>query len=220
MRTLVLNEIYLLRKYLLQIGGVLIAACILFFQMPHFLNSYFTIFPIIFVSVSLPQLSFTLEERGNTIAFLRSLPLSPRAIVGAKYLVAFTVNICFWLLLVFLSSAVPEIGISRVTISVVVLLASLLSAISYYAHFLLGVSAAKNASLVFIFATGAPLMLLDRNPDLLRAILESAAVRNFQSISGSLVGPVLALGVGAVILFISAQLASRVFTARDINQLP
>jgi ABC-type Na+ efflux pump permease subunit len=36
-----------------------------------------------------------LEEIGNTFAFLRSLPIRPREIVGAKYVVSVLVTLAF-----------------------------------------------------------------------------------------------------------------------------
>lgn len=95
MFNLAYKEFVQIRRHLLQIVVFLILTIVVFARTtPSFALGYLYVLPVVF-GMTLPQVIFEQEERGNTFAFLRALPIHPREIVAAKYLVAGLLNLAF-----------------------------------------------------------------------------------------------------------------------------
>lgn len=219
MWVLVQNEVKMLRNNLLQIFGVVIVAVIVFARTaPQFVSAYFTVFPVV-MGMTLPQMSFSQEERGRTFVFLRSLPVRPREIVAAKYFVSFLVTIVFWIMILVAMVALPDLKLTYSLASFVVAVSAILSAISYFQHFALGIKSAKIAMLTTFFAISAPVMLLGKNPKV-QAWLISRTVQQFYFWADTFTGNIFALMLGAIIMLISFWFSADLFTRRDVSRLP
>lgn len=216
---LVLSDLWMLRKYLLQIFGFVALAIIVFIRpAPHFIATYFTVFPVV-TAMTLPQISFTQEERSQTFVFLRSLPLSPRHIVAAKYIVAMFINILFWAAILAAQAFLPVLQLTYVHAGLIMLIACFLSSISYLQHFILGLKSAKTALLLTFFGLSALGMFIGQTP-VVKAWLQSSAAEQLFVSANNFAGSLIGALVGAVLLFISYQLSVLVFTRQDISKLP
>jgi ABC-type transport system involved in multi-copper enzyme maturation permease subunit len=82
------KEFVQLKATLLQVLGLMVVAVFVFGKVAEELvmSSLFAL-PVV-LSMTLPQMIFEQEERGNTFVFLRALPIRPSEIVAAKYLVS------------------------------------------------------------------------------------------------------------------------------------
>lgn len=219
MWVLVQNEFKMLRSSLLQIYGIVIASVVVFSRFaPQLVSSYFIVFPVV-MGVTLPQMSFTLEERAKTFILLRSLPVRPRDIVAAKYLVAYLVTALFWVMTLITRAALPTLGFTYGMAAYVLLISAVLSGISYYQHFALGVKSAKTALLVTFFVIGAPVAALSQNPAV-QAWLSSPAVQQLTFWADTIAGNLATLLLGAVAMLISYWFSASLFTRRDVSRLP
>lgn len=216
---LALNELKMLRAYLVQLFGFILLVMVVFLRSsPQFVTSYFTIFPII-MALTLPQVSFTQEERNKTFIFLRSLPLKPRDIVAAKYLVSFLITAVFWIFILMSSITFSAIQLSYAVATFVVVAASLSAAVSYFQHFLLGLKTAKVALMITFLAITVPLMLLSQNHSVQAWFTSESGTRTY-AMANTPLGSLVGLTVGAVLMFGSYHLSATVFTRRDISRLP
>lgn len=216
---LVVNEVKMLRNYLMQIFGFVALAVVVFVRTsPHFVTSYFTIFPII-LGMTLPQISFTQEERHKTFVFLRSLPLRPRDIVAAKYVVSFAITMLFGVLILIAMKMWPALKLSYAVLGFVLAIASFFAGVSYYQHFLLGLKSAKVALMITFFGLCAPVMFLSQSPAV-ETWVASDSVQRLYALANTLPGSLIGLGLGALLLLISYHMSVNVFTKQDISRLP
>ena len=216
---LVINELKMLRAYLMQIFGFILLVMVVFLRSsPQFVTSYFTIFPII-MAMTLPQISFTQEERNKTFVFLRSLPLRPQHIVAAKYIVSFLITTMFWALILIATNILPTLNLSYALAAFVIVVASLAAGVSYFQHFMLGLKSAKVVLLITFLAISAPLMLLSQNPSVQAWFASDSGARSY-AMANTILGSLAGLAVGAVLMLISYQMSATLFSRRDVSQLP
>lgn len=216
---LVVNELRSLRNYLLQMVGFITLATLVFIRSePQFVTSYFTIFPII-MAMMLPQISFTQEERANTFVFLRSLPLKPRDIVAAKYIVSGIVTLLFLSFIYVGRVALPSLNLTYSIATVVVIASCLLAGISYFQHFALGLKSAKTALLITFLAISGLITVVSQNATVQTWLTSNPAKQAF-SVIDSMAGNIAALLIGACIMYVSYRLSAALFTKRDVSQLP
>ncbi len=215
---LIVNELILLRGFLLQTFGVMFACLLIFSRLnPVFGTSYLTVFPVV-MSFTMAQQSFAREERGNTLAYLRSLPIKPSQIVAAKYAVPLIMVALFWLS-IWAGGAVmstPSLNVS--VANLIVLLTMIGFSLSYLFHFWLGIKGAQGAILASFFVFSLPSVLLMKNAEMQRwltRLLES----EFSRLASSLAGTGLALLVGGCIMAVSYTIAVRIFSSRDLSRL-
>lgn len=222
MWSLVYKEFVQIRTYLLQIFGFLTLAVIIFGRAtPAIMMSYLYVYPIV-AGMTLPQIVFGVEERGNTFTFLRALPIRPREIVAAKYLVTVGVTLVFALLLAVLGPMGSVSGTALMAaLSAVILISFALAAVSYFLHFWLGVKSARVALLFVTFAAAIPVMFLFRG----RSTGGTSAYLTMKlseigPLAGSPAGVAMASGLGLGILYISYLASAWLFTKRDLSRLP
>jgi len=220
MMNLVYKEFVQLRLYLLEIAGFMALAVIVFGKAnPDFAMSYVYVFPVV-LGLTLPQIVFGQEERGNTFAFLRSLPIRPSEIVAAKYLVSAVVTVVF-LALIGLAGAlrvVPLQGV-YVAVSAVGFASFALAGISFFAHFWLGQKQARVALLLITFTLAIPVMLLSRGGGSTAAIL-GAKLAWLEPLVTSPDGVCVALAAGLAVFSLSFVSSAWLFAKRDLSRLP
>lgn len=213
------NELRMLRSYFLQIFAFIAVAIVVFRSTaPQVVITYFTVFPIV-MAMTLPQISFTQEERGKTFVFLRSLPVKPASIVGAKYSVSLVVIVFFLCLMTVGHYMFPDLGLTMAQASIVTILSALASSVSYFLHFMMGLKSAKIALLGSLFAVGAPAMLLSQNPRV-QAWFGTAQAAQLFAIANSATGVLMAVLAACIILSISFTASAAIFTRRDVSQIP
>jgi len=220
MWNLVYKDIVQLRSQLLQMIGFVVLFMIAFGRSsPDFAMIYVYVAPVV-LAVSLPQMSFGLEERGNTFAFLRALPIRPSEIVLAKYLVSVGVTLVF-LGLIGLAGAAGMIPASSALLagSVVALASFGLAGLSYFLHFLLGLKSARVALILVNFAWAIPIMLLIKLPGGPGAFV-ARYLPWLQRLAASWGGVGLASGLGLAVLGVSGAASAWLFTKRDLSRLP
>jgi len=182
--------------------------------------SYICVYPVV-AAMTLPQIVFGQEERGNTFVFLRALPIRPNEIVAAKYVVSALVTFAFVALLALLGPLGSLGGATlRAAVSTVTLASFVLAAVSYFLHFWLGAKSARVALLLLTFAAAIPMMLLVKMGSGGAAADISARFSRIVSLAGSPAGVGLAFALGLAIFFLSYAASSLLFTRRDLSQLP
>ena len=221
MWNLVYKEIVQLRSYLIQTLGFLAVAILLFGRLsPVLMMSYLYVFPVV-MAMTLAQLAFTQEERGNTFAFLRSLPIRPREIVGAKYVVSVLVTLAFVVVLAVAGPAGAASGTALLAaISTVTLVSFLLAAVSYFLHFWLGVKSARVALILLSFVAAIPMMLVLRSGPRGVSAFFAERLSGLTSLAGSPGGVALAFLLGLAVLFVSYAASAKLFASRDLCPLP
>ncbi len=222
MWNLVYKEFMQIRTYLLQIFGFLALAVIIFGRTtPAVMMSYLYVYPVV-VGMTLPQIVFGQEERGNTFTFLRALPIRPREIVAAKYLVSVAVTLGFTVLLAALGPLGSVTGAAlMVALSAVTLISFALASVSYFLHFWLGVKSARTALLLVTFAAAIPVMLFFRGGSAAGISASFAAkLSSIGPLAGSPTGVALALGLGLGVLYVSYSASAWLFAKRDLSRLP
>ncbi|MGE5579391.1 MAG: ABC-2 transporter permease [Bacillota bacterium] len=220
MFSLVHKEFMQLRSTLLQVLGLMVVAATVLGRVAEELvmSSLFAL-PVV-LAMTLPQLIFEQEERGNTFVFLRALPIRPSEIVAAKYLVSAITTIV----------SLALIGLARLTgaLTAEVVLASIfgvglicfaLSALSLFLHFWLGTKPAKAALIVTTFALAIPVMLAAKSKAGVGSVF-GGIVGRVQSLATSYSGIPVSLAVGLVILGISYVASAAIFSRRDLSRLP
>lgn len=214
---LVANELRMLKGYFLQILVFLALVTLLLGPSTALLGIYPIVIP--FMAMTLPQLSFMQEERGKLFVFLRSLPIKPADIVGAKYIVAFLV-VSFFLCLLLVSRFIfPDLHISLIQMAAVTVASTLLASVSYFLHFLVGAKSARVAQLVVVFAVWVPIVLLGQNPRA-QAWLGGLDVGRLLLIADSTSGLLAAVVAGCLLMLVSFAASAVVFTCRDVGQIP
>lgn len=220
MLVLVYKEFTQVRSYLFRILAFMAAALLLLGRVsPAFITSYLTVFPVV-LSMTLPQMAFTLEERGNTFVFLRSLPIRPRDIVAAKYLISVIVNTAFVALIALAgpTGALPMKGVMA-AMTTVALATFVLAGLSYFLHFLLGTKSAEIALLGVSFAAILPVALIMQAKGNASQTV-SAMLARLEPLATSPAGVGLAFAIGLAVLFVSYLASSWLFTRRDLSRLP
>ena len=220
MMNLVYKEFVQIRLYLLEIAGFMALAVVIFGRAnPEFAMSYMYVFPVV-LSMTLPQIVFGQEERGNTFAFLRSLPIRPSEIVAAKYIVSAAVTVVFLALIALAGGLgfLPPKGVFA-AISAVGFTSFTLEGISYFMHFWLGQKHARVGLLLVTFSLAIPVMLLSRGGGSTVAIL-AAKLGWLESIVTSPAGAFGALAAGLGLLTLSFMASAWLFAKRDLSRLP
>lgn len=136
MWNLVYKEFAQLRTHLLQILVLAVIVIILFGGLSSGMTmAYLYALPVA-LSLNMPQIIFAQEERRNTFAFLRSLPVSPSHIVAAKYLAFAVINVGFLVIIIFAGvvGAVP-LEEAVMAVSTVSLISFTLAGLSSYSIF-------------------------------------------------------------------------------------
>lgn len=220
MWVLVYKEFIQVRSYLLKIVVFMVAALALLGKVsPAFITSYLTVMPVV-LSMVLPQMVFGQEERGNTFVFLRSLPMRPRDIVAAKYLMSVLVNVAFIAIIALAGpmGALPMEGVWA-AMTTVTLASFVLAGLSYFLHFWLGAKTAELALLGVTFAAAIPVMLVLQAKGGTAASV-SALLNRLEPLATSPAGVGLAFLIGLAALAVSYAASSWLFTKRDLSKLP
>lgn len=219
MWNLVYKDIVQLRLQLLQMVALVVLMMIAFGRTsPDFAMIYVYVAPVV-LAMSLPQMSFGLEERGNTFGFLRALPIQPSEIVAAKYLLSVSVTL-FFLALIGLAAVAGIISASSAFLatSVVALASFVLAGLSYFLHFWLGLKSARMALVLLTFAWLIPVMLVAKLPGGPAAVEQKLAW--LKPLATSWAGVGLAGGLGLAVLAVSGLASAWLFTKRDLSRLP
>lgn len=222
MWSLARKEVIQLRSHLIQIFLALTAVILIVGNnSPQFAFGYLNVFPVV-MAMTLPQVIFTYEERSNTFVYLRSLPVRPRQIVAAKYVVSALVLL--GLLALDLGFGYFVLTLDRTllaTLALTVLAAGFLLGLSLYTHFRCGLNAARIVLLVVLFAVGLPGLLIAKqmeDPQSLTGLL--ASLQSARDFVGTGAGLLLALVAASFLLWLSYLASVRIFTRRDVSQLP
>lgn len=222
MVTLVYKEFVQMKIYLLQMFGFLIAASLIMGRIePSMARGYLAVFPVI-AAMTVPQMSFALEERGNTFAFLRALPIWPWEIVGAKYIVSFLVTLAFeGLLWIFGILYMPMVGgmSSVLTISLTTFIALLLASISLLLHFWLGLKGAKTMLLILVLILGTPAMLIMKAGRDVPGLIPAESLKALVEFGSSAEGIIVSLLVGLILMAASFSLSAHIFSRRDLSMI-
>ncbi len=220
MISLMHKELVQLRSQLLQVFGLLLAASVfLGKRVSPFVDSLSLSLPAV-LSMTMPQMMFDQEERGNTFIFLRSLPVRPLEIVAAKYAVSGSTNLAA-VILVGISQVWLGSGLEQVTVWMagLVLVTFLLSALSLFLHFWLGTRAAKIALIVVAFGLSGSFLAFAQSGAGLGGAMERFVV-SISPLAASAKGVALALLVGVVVLGVSLVASTAIFTRRDLSRIP
>ena len=220
MANLLYKEFAQIRTYLLQILGFLALTIVVFGRMsPSFAMSYLQVLPVVF-AMTLPQVIFEQEERGNTFVFLRALPIRPAEIVAAKYATSVLLTAAF--LAVMILAGVTGLvgqGVDWVALSTVGFASLALSGVSFFLHFWLGSKSAKVALILVTFALGLPLMLaVAKRGDLGQSLGEGLG--QLAELANTPLGVCLAIAAGLAVLGAAYAASARIFTKRDLSRLP
>ncbi len=220
MRSLVYKEFVQLKSYLIQVFGLMAIASLLFGRIAQaLLLSILYALPVT-SAMTLPQMVFQEEERGNTFVFLRALPIRPREIVAAKYAVS-ALTTAASLAAIGLAWLTGAIGKETALASAfgVGLTCFALSALSLFLHFWLGPKQAKTALILVTFGLAIPLVVLAQGEGGTDATLGRLTSR-FQPLAASWTGLLFVAAVGAALLGVSFAASSAIFTRRDVSRLP
>lgn len=217
---LVQKEFVQLRRQLLQYLAVITVAILVFGRFePSVGMAYITIFPLV-LATTLPQASFMYEERENTFAFLRTLPIPPGQIVGSKYVFSALITVLLELLIILGSLFYPEVAEYGLwaMVSITTLIAMFLSSLSLLLHFTLGLKSARTALLVVIMLIALPFGALQAsNVD--GAGLIGGWATDVLVLLNSLAGVLVAAGVSAVLMLASWYASTQIFSRRDLSKM-
>lgn len=199
---------------------VFIAAAILIFGRvePSVAMAYLLAFPLA-LAANLPQISFAHEERENSLAFLRTLPIPPGEIVGSKFVFTAVVIALFQMLLFLASAIYPgafQEGLWAMA-SVMTLAAAFLSAVSLLLHYWVGLKSARTFLMIIIFALALPFVLLQLTGTDMGG-LGVTITELFARADGAL-GLLISSGIGAVLMLISWSISTRIFASRDLSRM-
>lgn len=219
MLPLVQKEFVLLRKQLLQIAVIVILIGFVGRIDPGMGFAYLAVFPVVF-AMSIPQLSFSTEERANTLAFLKTLPIPPGVVVGSKYVFTAATVLLLELFIVFFGLVMLRFSVEnvRAVVSVTMLLTCLLSSLSLFVHYWLGIKSAKTVLQVGRFTIVIIAITLGMNEGALFMSLQEWAA-SVASLAASPAGPFAASAIGALLLLVSWYGATRIFATRDVTKL-
>lgn len=218
MWALIYKEFVQLRNYLLQLGLVIVVAIALFGNsLEGFILPYLGIMPVV-MALTLPQMLFGMEERGNTLVFLRSLPVRPRQIVAGKFVVSSLVVGALLLFQLGYASFVGKLGAALSNAGPNLIAAAFLLGISMFLHFRLGSNSAKIALLVSLMAFALLGMAAMQNKQLLSTV--TTFVQQLVSLFSPWMGAVIGLAIALVILLLFYTASASVFTRQDVSRMP
>jgi len=211
MKILVLKEFVQTRTYLAIVAGVLatVVAIGLTGGDAEGADTGLLAALVITCGLLLPQLSFQLEERGHTMVFIRTLPLSPWQIVGSKYV----------LVAVVIAVNAVVLVLAGIGPGGFIFAASLVAAVTNLLHYRFGVKGATTA-LMLVSATlsllGVAVLILtargNLQPGAFRAVFRAGA-----SVGRS---PLVAIAAAVALLGLSYLAAGLTFARRDISRMP
>ena len=220
MWALIYKEFVQLRHYLLQVSAAIVLAVVLFgHSLEGFILSYLSIMPLV-MALTFPQFLFGMEDRGNTLVFLRSLPVRPRQIVAAKYIVSVMIVLGLMLFGLGYALSVGKLEQALVSAGPNLVIAAFLLAISLYLHFRLGTNSAKIALLVSLMLLTLLGLAVMQNRQILASVAALPVVQWVLAILGSWQGAIFGLVVGAGILMLSFIASSNAFTRQDVSRIP
>lgn len=217
MWALIYKEFVQMRNYLLQVGLAIVVVVILFGQsLEGFILPYLGVLPLV-MAMTLPQMLFGLEDRGNTLVYLRSLPVRPQQIVAGKFVVSLLIvgglmliQMAYALVLGRLSAVLPNTGLNLV-------IAALLLGLSLWLHFRLGTNRAKVALLISLMVLAVVGMALMQNPQVAGWF---STVTSFAGLLATVPGTLLCLGAAAAILLLFYGLSAAAFSRQDVSRIP
>lgn len=219
MLTLVYKELVQLRSHLVQSFGILAAILLLFGKLsPTMMISYCYVFPLV-NAMTIPQLSFTHEERGNTFVFLRSLPIRPGEIVGSKYLLSVLTTALF-ASAIFVAGPLTSMPSSKILtlVSVIMSFSLVIAGVSLFMHFWLGLKSARTALIVLTLVAAIPGMLVMKSAETTGAVMEQ--IGGIIEFTQTPAGVLSATALGLLAMAVSWALSTRIFVKRDIGQMP
>lgn len=220
MLNLLYKEFVQMRMNLLPVVASLVLVLVFGKTLPEFSVTFMYTLPIV-LSMIVPQMVFEQEERWNTFAFLRSLPIPPGAIVAAKYLVSATVTMAF-LATIAVAGAMgilPQRGL-MMTVSIVGLISLVLGGVSLFLHFWLGLKSAKIALVLLVFALLVlPIGLGSREAGGIGAMLKSRFAW-FEALAQTPLGVCVALAIGLLAFGASYLASAALFSKRDLGRMP
>lgn len=220
MRALIYKEFVQLRHYLLQVSAAIILSVVLFGNsLEGFISSYLSIMPLV-MALTFPQFLFGMEDKGNTLVFLRSLPVRPRQIVAAKYIVSVMIVLGLTLFGLGYAATVGGLESALVRVGPNLVIAAFLLAISLYLHFRLGTNSAKIALLVSLMLLTLLGLAVMQNRQILSKAGALPIVQWVLATLDSWQGVILGLVVGAGILMLSYMASSHAFSRQDVSRIP
>jgi len=217
---LVYKELVQLRTYLLQIVVLMVMAIIVFGGISSAITmAYLYALPPV-LSLNLPQIMFMQEERRNTFAFLRSLPIHPREIVASKYLALAVVASAFLAGIGF-AGMVRLVSLEEVMVAITTLslMSFTLAGLSFFLHFWLGLKSARLALMLVIFCLAIPMAVAYRDLRGFQAKV-AATLGWLKPLAASPLGVSLALAAGLAVFAVSYAASAWLFTKRDLSRLP
>lgn len=217
MRALVTKEAYQARWILALAAGLVALAAFLRLSgvvagSAEFEGEFGAIFTLVLalaVGFRLPQMGFAQDERGHTVVFLRSLPVSPWHIVGARFLFLTLVE----------AAAVGGLAAAGFPVGGFLWAGSAVAAFSLLMCYFFGVKGATTAvvvAMVVLNVLGVAILVAGKsNPGILASV--EAAKTHLAELSAS---PALSAAVGLGLLALTFLVSGYVFARRDISRLP
>ncbi len=220
MWALIYKEFVQMRNYLLQVGLVIIIAIILFGQsLEGFILPYLGVLPLV-MAMTLPQMVFSLEERGNTLVYLRSLPVRPQQIVASKFVVSLLIVLGLMVIQLGYAITVGRVASVLGSLGLNLIIAALLLGLSLYLHFRLGTNKAKVALLISLMVLTVSGMALMQSPQIANWFASSHAVAAVTELLSTPQGSILGLGIATAILLLFYGLSAAVFSRQDVSRIP
>lgn len=219
MWALIYKEFVQMRTYLLQVLAVMVLVVVLFGNsLEGFILSYLGILPLV-IAMTFPQFLFSMEERGNTLVFLRSLPVRPRQIVAGKYITSVIVVAGLMLFVLGYATTIGKLDQVLVRTGPSLIVAAILLGYSMYLHFRLGTNSAKVALLVSLMALSLLGMGVMQNQAWIATISASPVVQTLLAEFDSAAGALTGLAIAVPILWLSFMASAQVFTRQDISRM-
>lgn len=220
MWALIYKEFVQMRNYLLQLFlAVLLMVLVFGSSLEGFILPYLSVLSVA-LAMTLPQLLFSMEDRGNTLVYLRSLPVHPRQIVAGKFLFSAIIILALSAIVLAYAGISGQLPAALGRTGPGLVVAAFLLGLSLYLHFRLGTNAAKVALLVSLMACVLLGLALMQQRDLLNAIVSSALLQNALGLLGSWWGILLGLVIAAAILQLAYLASAAVFTRQDASRMP
>jgi ABC-type transport system involved in multi-copper enzyme maturation permease subunit len=220
MWALIYKELMQMRNYILQVGLGIITALLLFGRsLEGFLVPYLSILPMV-MAFTVPQCLFSMEERGNTLVFLRSLPIRPRQIVAGKFVVAALLVAFLVLLGLSYSFSLGQLEAALARVGPNLIISAFLLGISLLLHFRLGAKSAKIALLITLMLLALVGMAVMQNQQLMESVRYWPVMQSLLDVFNSWLGALLGLVVAALVLAVFYEASASVFTGQDISRMP
>lgn len=220
MWALIYKEFVQMRNYLLQVGLAIVVVVILFGQsLEGFILPYLGILPLV-MAMTLPQMLFSLEERGNTLVYLRSLPVRPRQIVAGKFIVSLLIVLGLMLIQLGYAATMGQLSSALSGLGQNLIIAALLLGLSLYLHFRLGTNKAKVALLISLMVLAVLGMALMQNPQIATWFASSNSVAAVTDLLSTPLGTVLGLTLALAIQLLFYGLSAAAFSRQDVSRIP